>query len=146
MDHTLVHTIPLFAGVKRRRRLELAALADEITVPAGTKLTREGAYANEFFVIVDGQAEVVARRTPPVQTSAGSTRLATLKLATLGPGDFFAEVGLIDGPARSATVVALTPMRLLVASTREFRTLMHSFPGVAERIRAAFILRTGADV
>ena len=68
MDHTLVQTIPLFAGVKRRRRLELAALADEITVPTGTKLTREGAHADEFFVIVEGQAEVVARRPAAAQT------------------------------------------------------------------------------
>jgi CRP/FNR family cyclic AMP-dependent transcriptional regulator len=140
MDHMLVETIPLFAGVKRRRRLELAALADEITVPAGTKLTREGAYANEFFVIVDGQAEVVARRASPVPTSARS-----VKLATLEPGDFFGEVGLIDGPVRTATVVALTSMQLLVVGSREFRTLMHSFPGIAEDVRAAFVARTGAD-
>ena len=140
MDHTLVHTIPLFAGVKRRRRLELAALADEITVPAGTKLTREGAHADEFFVIVEGQAEVVARHVSPAQTSAEPT-----KLATLGPGDFFGEVGLIDGPLRTATVVALTPMQLLAAGHREFKVLMHSFPGIADHIRAAFSARTGAD-
>ena len=137
MNHALVHTIPLFAGVKRRRRLELAALADEITIPAGTTLTREGARADEFFVIVEGEADVVARRPSPVQRSHAPTRLATL-----GAGEFFGEIGLIDGVARSATVVAVTPMRLLVAGPREFGTLMHSFPAVAERIRAAFAART----
>jgi len=136
MNHALVPTVPLFAGVRRRRRLELAALADEITVPAGTALTREGARADEFFVILAGEADVVAHRLSPLQRSHAPTRLATL-----GPGGFFGEIGLIDGAPRSATVVATTPMRLLVTGPREFGTLMHSFPAVAERIRAALAVR-----
>ena len=137
MNHTLIRTIPLFAGVKRRGRQQLAALMDEITVPAGTTLTREGAHADEFFVIVDGEADVIVRRLSPQQRSDAPTRLGTI-----GPGDFFGEIGLLDGPKRSATVVAITPMRLLVAHSRDFRTLMHSFPGSAKLVRAAFAART----
>jgi CRP/FNR family cyclic AMP-dependent transcriptional regulator len=139
MDHALVRSIPLFAGAKRRQRLELAALADEVTVPAGTPLTREGAYAREFFVIVEGSARVTRRHTSTAHVNPGSA-----PLATLGPGDFFGEVGLIDGPARSATVIASSPMKLLVSGAQEFSTLMHGFPVIAERIREAFAARVGA--
>ena len=93
MNHTFTRTIPLFAGVKRRRR-QAAALMDEITVPAGTTLTREGAHADEFFVVVDGEADVVTRRLSPLQSNDAPTRVGTL-----GPGDFFGEIGLLDGPS-----------------------------------------------
>jgi len=137
MNHALVPTVPLFAGVRRRRRLELAALADEIEVPAGTALTREGTPAQEFFVILDGEADVVTRRLSPPPGSHAPT-----KLATLGPGDFFGEIGLVNGVERSATVAAVTPMRLLVVGPRDFGWLMHAFPLVAERIRAACVARS----
>ena len=137
MDLKLIPNIPLFAGIKRRRRRELAALADEVKVPTGTTLTREGAHADEFFVIVEGEADVEARRPSPIRASYTST-----KLGTLGPGDFFGEVGLIAGPRRSATVVAATPMHLLAFHPRDFRTLMHSFPAVAERVQSTFVERS----
>ena len=130
MDHRLIPTIPLFAGVKRRRRHELAALVDEVAVPAGAVVTREGAWADEFFVIVDGAAEVGTDSSPAI--------------ATLGPGDVFGEIGLIAGPRRSATVVALTPMQLLVAHRRDFSTLRHAFPIVGRRIDETFAARTAA--
>jgi CRP-like cAMP-binding protein len=140
MDPRLIPSVPLFAGVgKRRQRRELAALVDEVTVPTGTKLTREGGYATEFFVILEGEADVTALHAAAARISAGSA-----KLGTLGPGDFFGEVGLMAGPERSATVVATSPMRLLAASSRDFSTLMRSFPMVADRVRAAFAARTGA--
>jgi CRP/FNR family transcriptional regulator, cyclic AMP receptor protein len=137
MDLKLIPNIPLFAGIKRRRQLELAAFADEVRVPTGTTLTREGAHADEFFVIVAGEADVEARRPSPIRASHAST-----KLASLGPGDFFGEVGLIAGPRRSATVVATTPMHLLAFHPRDFRALMHSFPPVAERVRTTFVERS----
>jgi CRP/FNR family transcriptional regulator, cyclic AMP receptor protein len=133
MNDTLIRSIPLFAGVGRRRQRKLAALVDEVTVPAGTTLTAEGAYAKEFFVIVEGSARVTRRDRSPAP--------ALELLATLGPGDFFGEGGLLGAPSRSATVVATSPMRLLVTGPREFSTLMHTYPGVAGRIRAAFAAR-----
>jgi len=130
VDHRLIPSIPLFDGVKRRRRLALAALVDEVAVPAGTVVTREGAWADEFFVIVDGDAEVGTR--------------SSARIATLGRGDVFGEIGLIAGPRRSATVVAVTPMRLLVAHRRDFSTLRHAFPVVGRRIDETFAARTAA--
>jgi CRP-like cAMP-binding protein len=124
MNPNTVSSIPLFAAVRRRHRDALASLADEVAVPAGARLTRQGGYAQEFFVIVEGSAEVVRDGTP---------------VGALEHGDFFGEVGLLGaGWQRTATVVARSPMRLLVLARREFRALLADFPEVAAPIvRAA---------
>lgn len=127
MDPTLVLTVPLFADMTPKQRRAVAALADEVDVPAGAQLTREGGHADEFFIILEGEARVTLRR----------------HCTTIGPGDHFGEVGLLAGSKqRSGTVVAATPMRLLVVASREFATLLRSFPGVAERIYATNAARS----
>jgi CRP-like cAMP-binding protein len=122
-----VKSIALFASVPRRRRRVVASWVDEIAVPAGTELTRQGDYAQEFFVVVSGTADV---------TRDGA------RVAALEAGDFFGEVGLL-GPRweRAATVVATSPMRLLVLARREFRELLFAAPTIAARIRGAAIQR-----
>jgi CRP-like cAMP-binding protein len=122
MDEALVSSIPLFASLGRRERTEIARLTDELDVPAGAELTGQGEYAREFFVIREGTADV---------TRDGE------HVATLGAGDFFGEIALLDSGWRTATVVAATPMKLLVMAPQEFRTLMHGFPAVADCIKQA---------
>ena len=123
MELNTVASIPLFADVPRRRRWHLARLADEVGVSAGTELTRQGGYAQEFFVVVSGTADVHRDGE---------------RVGGLGPGDFFGEVGLL-GPRweRTATVVATSPMRLLVIARRQFRELLFAAPTVATRIHGA---------
>lgn len=122
MSPAKARSVSLFASASRRQRTWIARLADEIEVPAGTVLTTPGELARQFFVIESGTAEV---------TRDG------VRVAVLGPGDFFGERGLLEGPRRTARVVATTPMRLLVLAPREFRTLMHGVPAVAGRIERA---------
>jgi CRP/FNR family transcriptional regulator, cyclic AMP receptor protein len=123
VNPTAVKSIPLFASVPRRLRRTVASWADEIAVPAGTELTRQGAYAQEFFVVVSGTADV---------TRDGA------HVAALEAGDFFGEVGLLGaGWERTATVVATSPMRLLVLARREFRSLLAVLPAVAGSIQRA---------
>jgi CRP/FNR family cyclic AMP-dependent transcriptional regulator len=117
-----VRTIPLFETVSRTRRGEVARLADRITVPAETVLVRQGELGHEFFVIVDGVADVVR-----------DDRL----VATLGPGDFFGEIALVGTPFRTATVVARSELDLAVVPRREFRALLSRFPGVASAVLCA---------
>jgi CRP/FNR family transcriptional regulator, cyclic AMP receptor protein len=120
MDSASVKDVPLFASVPKREHGNVARWADEVYVPAGTTVMKQGEYAREFAVIVEGSAAVVRDGE---------------HLTTLGPGEFFGEVGMLEGPSRSASVVAVTDLRLLVVGPREFTSLMHTAPGVAAEIK-----------
>ena len=123
MHPDTVRSIPLFASLSRRRRNDLARLADEVDVPAGYRLTDQGGYAREFFVVISGSAEV-SRDGAPV--------------GTVVAGDFFGEVGLLSPRwERTATVVATTPMRLLVFARNEFREFLATLPAIAAPIMRA---------
>jgi CRP/FNR family transcriptional regulator, cyclic AMP receptor protein len=121
MNDKLVTSIPLFSGVARRHRASVAALADEVDVAAGTTLTQEGGYARELYAVVDGTAEV---------------RRDGTGVATLGPGDVFGERSVTGTPTRTATVVAATKMRIVVASGRDAASLVDRFPSIREQVHA----------
>ena len=122
MDAARLKSIPLFASLSDRDRADVARFADEITVPAGKKLAEEGQFAYEFFVIEQGTAEV---------TKDGRV------LAQLGPEDFFGEIGLVEAERRTATVVAKSPMELIVIFGPNFRRLERELPELAGQIRTA---------
>ncbi len=115
----MLRKVPLFSGLSPRQLAQIAKLADEIEVPAGKQLATAGDVGHELFIIVDGDASVRVR--------GGRTK-------RLGYGDFFGEMSLIDGGPRSATVVAATPMKLLVLSHREFWSLLNEAPQVTAKI------------
>ena len=122
MHKSEVRTIPLFEAVPRARRAEAARVIDRLTVSAGKVLIRQGELAHEFFVILDGVADVVR-----------DGRL----VAVLGPGDFFGEIALVGAPFRTATVVARSELDLAVVARREFRTLLRRFPDLAATVLSA---------
>ena len=122
MDPTRLKTVPLFATLNDEELKQVAQLADEVQVSEGTHLVDEGKFAHEFFVIEDGKAEVV---------HDGKT------IAELGPGDFFGEIALIRTDRRTASVIANSPMKLIVIFGPNFRSLASDLPGVAEKIDAA---------
>lgn len=122
MDAARMREIPLFATLSDRERMRVAQLADEVDVKAGDHLVDEGRFAHEFFVIEDGQADVV---------HDGKT------VAELGPGDFFGEIALIKTERRTASVVAKTPMKLVVMFGPNFRSVASDLPAVAEKINGA---------
>jgi CRP/FNR family transcriptional regulator, cyclic AMP receptor protein len=93
--------------------------SDEVDVPAGKVLTEEGRQGHEFYLILDGQAAV---------------RRNGKKVATLGPGQYFGELSLLDKGPRSATVVADTDMRLLVLGQREFNGTLDEVQGLAHKL------------
>lgn len=115
----MLRKVPLFSGLSQRQLEQIAKLADEIEVPAGRQLATAGESGHELFVIVDGEVSVRAKGGRTVR---------------LGYGDFFGEMSLVDGGPRSATVVATTPMKLLVVSHREFWSLLNEAPQVAGKI------------
>jgi CRP-like cAMP-binding protein len=127
VNPNVIESMPLLASLSRRRRRVFAALADEVEVPSGYRLTTQAGYAQEFFVVVSGTAAVYRDGE---------------HVDSLGPGEFFGEVGLL-GPRweRTATVVATSPMRLAVLARRQFQELLFRLPGVAATIREAAAVR-----
>jgi CRP/FNR family cyclic AMP-dependent transcriptional regulator len=119
-----------FSGLSKSDLKKLAAITAELDVPAGEELTKQGRFAHEFFVIEDGSVEV---------------RQDGERIAELGPGDFFGEIALIAAERRTATVVATTPLRIVVMSTQEFRRMEREMPLVADRIRSAITARLDSD-
>jgi CRP-like cAMP-binding protein len=130
MDPRDVASIPLFAGLSKDDQKVVAQYADEVDVPAGTKLAEEGRFAYEFFAIQEGTAEV---------TREGAV------LATLGPGDFFGEIGLLGADRRVASVTATAPMHLAVLTGSQLRAIESRMPSVAGRIRATMTERLEAN-
>ena len=122
MDASRLASIPLFAELSERDRADVARYADEVEVSAGKALAEEGQFAYEFFVIEQGTAEVTK-----------DDRV----LATLGPDDFFGEIGLVESERRTATVTATSPMELIVIFGPNFRRLERELPELATQIRTA---------
>jgi len=108
--------VPLFAGCSRRDLYTIARVVREVPHGAGTTIAREGEPGVGLFVILDGVAEV----------SIGGR-----KKATLGPGDFFGEIALLDGGPRTATVTAKTDVKLLGLTEWVFRGLIREHPSIA---------------
>jgi CRP-like cAMP-binding protein len=130
MDAKELKSVELFSALKKNELQFVAQHSDEVDVTAGTRLAAEGRFAYEFFVIEDGTAEV---------TREGA------QIATMGPGDFFGEIGLLETERRTASVVAQSPMRLIVLTGTAFKSIEREMPSVAQRIREAIRQRLAAD-
>jgi CRP-like cAMP-binding protein len=122
----LIAAVPLFADCSRRELRELAETADEVVVPAGYALTKEGAAGREFVIIVDGAAEVVRRGR---------------KINTLGSGDFLGEIALISRGPRTATVRTTVPTHALVITASAFRRLLRRMPSIQLKVLQALAER-----
>ena len=126
----LIGRVPLFSRCSRRQLNEIAAVADEIDLAEGKEMTREGSPGREFFVLLEGTADVKKNGR---------------KLNTLGPGDFFGEIALVSRAPRTATVVATSPVRALVITDRSFRRLLEDSPQVKTRVMEAMAHRLAPE-
>jgi CRP/FNR family cyclic AMP-dependent transcriptional regulator len=126
----LLKKVPLFAGCSKSELRQLAQTADEVDLRQGTVLTREGRLGREFFVLIDGTAEV---------TKKGK------KIAQLGPGDWLGEIALITDSPRTATVTATSPLDVLVITDRRFRSVVESMPSIAMKVLASVGQRLSHD-
>jgi CRP/FNR family cyclic AMP-dependent transcriptional regulator len=132
MEESKLKSVALFAGLSPRELRRLASVTDEVVVPAGTRLIHEGAFAHEFLLIRTGTAEV----------SRGGD-----SLATLGPGDFAGEIGVLRDARRNATVTASTELMAIVMTARDLRRIAEEMPSVAAQIDAAIAARSpGASI
>jgi CRP-like cAMP-binding protein len=122
----LIKRVPLFADCSRGELEEIAQLADEIDLAEGKELTRLGETGREFFVLLEGEADV---------TQNGTT------INTLRAGDFFGEIALVEDTPRTATVTATTPMRVLVITDRAFKKLLDEQPELQRKVPVALAER-----
>ena len=123
----LLRHVPLFRGLSQK---ELKTLADNFTQRTfreGTELTAEGQGGVGFFVIESGQALV---------TVDGRER------ATLGPGDYFGEIALIDGGLRTATITAASDGTSYGLTPWQFRPLVETNASIAWPLLEAMAKRT----
>jgi CRP-like cAMP-binding protein len=125
----LLRSIPLFARLGTRDIERLGQLFEEVDVPAGKVLMRQGQSGGEVFVVASGRVAIER-----------DERL----IAERGPGDVIGEIALLSEGPRTATATTTEPSRLFVLGHREFHTLMSENPafqlaildGLARRIRA----------
>jgi CRP/FNR family cyclic AMP-dependent transcriptional regulator len=129
MDEARLKSIPLFASLSKRECREVARCTDEVDVRDGELLMAQGDSAYEFFVIENGTAEV---------TVDGRS------VARLGAGDFLGEMGAIGHAKRSASVVATSPMTVIVMTDRDLRHLERELPSVHQQLSRAIQERSAA--
>ena len=126
----LIRKVPLFSHLSRKQLAQVARVADEIDLREGKEMTREGTTGREFFVILEGSADVRRRGR---------------KVNSLKPGDFFGEIALVTSVPRTATVAATSPVRALVVTDREFRHLLEESPDIKTRVMQAMAARLAPD-
>ena len=108
--------VSIFSECTKRELAIIARAAKEVSHREGTVIAREGERGVGLFLILEGQCVV---------TIGGKTK------AKLGPGDFFGEVALLDGGPRTATVTALSPVKLIGITGWVFRGLLMEHPSIA---------------
>jgi CRP-like cAMP-binding protein len=117
---------PLFEGLSRKELVQLARVSEDVEVPPGKVLCKEGQLGREFFVIVDGEVEV---------TRDGK------RVATRTGGEFFGEIALLEDIPRTATVTAETPLRFFVLTRKDFRHLVNENRNVERKVLRALARR-----
>ena len=122
MNQARLKDVPFFSKLKKKELDVIATHADEVDVPAGKVLTKQGDLGDEFFVIESGSAEV-ARDGEVINE--------------LGPGDFFGEMALLKDDRRNATVTATTPMELIVMTRSSFRSIDRAMPELHKSVQEA---------
>jgi CRP-like cAMP-binding protein len=123
-------SVPLFAHVPRRQLATIAANLDEVTVGAGETLVREGHHNDTFWILLEGEVDLV---------------IGGERHHTIGPDGFFGATSMLDARPAVGTVVTKTPVRALVASAAQFRALEAS-ETVTLRLMSAALERMREDL
>jgi CRP-like cAMP-binding protein len=111
--------VPMFSACSKKDLEQIARSGDEVAFEPGAKLTQEGEVGREFFVLLDGAAEVSRRGK---------------RLGTIGAGDFVGELALLDRAPRNATVTATTNVTALVLGQREFSGVLATVPAMTHKL------------
>ena len=122
----MLSRVPLFAGVDRKQLAKLVDRMSERTFSEGEAAVEEGRGGAGFWLIESGDANVSVGGNP---------------VRTLGPGDYFGEIALIDDGPRSASVVAATDLQCRGIAAWEFKGFVLEHPDAAWAIMATLARR-----
>lgn len=123
--------VPLFAPCSHKELEFIAAHTDEVSVPAGKELTRQGRLGHTFYVLLQGEADVVID---------GELR------TRMHEGEFFGEISMLDKGEGTATITTTTPCRLMVMSHSQFRDVVKSNEGILVKVLQAMARRLRSDL
>ena len=118
----MLRKVPLFAGLNDRELQEIALSMRQRRFKAGDTVTQEGAGGVGFFVVEEGQADV---------TVGGQSK------GSVGPGEYFGEIALINESPRTATLTARTDMLCYGMTPWDFRPLVESNSTIAWKLLTA---------
>ncbi len=121
--------MPLFAACTDKQLQFIAGRVDELDLPAGMVLCREGQSGGDFFVLLSGTAEV---------------SVDGKSIKELGEGEFFGEIALLDNGPRTATVTVTQPARALVLGPSQFRDVLHQNAEIAVSMLYSVVQRLRA--
>jgi CRP/FNR family cyclic AMP-dependent transcriptional regulator len=115
----LIKKVPLFSRLSKKELGDVAHIADELDLPAGKVMATEGDRGREFFVLLEGTADV----------TKGDQVINRMR-----DGDFFGEIALVAQVPRTATVTATSDVRVLVVTDRDFAALLKKSPAVGRGV------------
>jgi CRP/FNR family transcriptional regulator, cyclic AMP receptor protein len=127
----LIKKVPLFSKLSKKGLGEVAHIADELDLPKGKVMAVEGDRGREFFVLLEGEADV----------TKGEKSINTMR-----GGDFFGEIALVTKMPRTATVTATTDVRVLVITERDFGSLMKHSQEVGRGVAEALAERIAPEL
>ncbi len=128
-DLDLLAAIPLFGGCTKDELHLISQKAERVSFAPGQVLTKQGSLGYEFFVIIEGEAEV---------SRDGNV------VAKLGPGQYAGELALLDREPRNATVTAKTDMKVILLGYQEFWSVLSGAPGLDKKLLIAMAKRLRA--
>jgi CRP/FNR family transcriptional regulator, cyclic AMP receptor protein len=123
--------VPLFAGCTSRELAFIAGHTDEVSVPAGKELTRQGKLGHSFYVMLEGRADV---------------RIDGEHRGSLGKGDFFGEISMLDRGQGTATITTTSAAKLMVMSHSQFRDVVKNNDAILVKVLTAMARRLRQDL
>ena len=127
----LLARVPLFSELSRQELERISRVSVARSFPAGVRVFHEGDHSDACYLVRTGDLRVT-REHPDGRAIA---------LATLGAGDIFGELAMLDGEARSASVETLTDCELLALPAADVRRLLADHPGISVKLIAALTKR-----
>jgi CRP-like cAMP-binding protein len=127
----LIRNVPLFSKLNKKGLEDVAHIADELDLPQGKLMAQEGDRGREFFVLLEGEADV----------TKGDRSINRLQ-----KGDFFGEIALVTHMPRTASVTATSDVRVLVITERDFAALLKRAPEVSRGVAEALAERIAPEI